>query len=75
MPRHFTMHSLRHTFCSLLIAAGVSPVYVQQQAGHADVGFAVRVYGSWFAVTAAGAMDLLARRRSRPTGGKNGPNR
>jgi integrase len=48
LPGHFTMHSLRHSFCSLLISSGVSPVYVQQQAGHADVSFTVRVYGSWF---------------------------
>ena len=49
-----------HSFCSLLISSGVSPVYVQQQAGHADVGFTVRVYGSWFPATAPGAMDRLA---------------
>jgi hypothetical protein len=54
LPRHFTMHSLRHSFCSLLVSSGVSPVYVQQQAGHADVGFTVRVYGSWFPATLTG---------------------
>jgi hypothetical protein len=48
LPRHLTMHSLRHSFCSLLISSGVSPVYVLQQAGHTDVGFTLRVYGSWF---------------------------
>jgi hypothetical protein len=35
-------------------------VYAQQQAGHADVGFTVRVYGSWFPATAPGAMNRLA---------------
>jgi integrase len=60
LPQHFTMHSLRHSFCSLLISSGVSPVYVQQQAGHADVGFTVRVYGSWFPASAPGAMNRLA---------------
>jgi integrase len=60
LPTHFTPHSLRHTFCSLLIASGVSPVYVQQQAGHASVKMTVDVYGSWFAVEAPGAMDRLA---------------
>ena len=64
LPRHFTMHSLRHSFCSLLISSGVSPVYVQQQAGHADVSFTVRVYGSWFPAVAPGAMDRLARSAS-----------
>ena len=60
LPAHFTPHSLRHTFCSLLIAGGVSPIYVQQQAGHASVEMTVAVYGSWFAVAAPGAMDGLA---------------
>ena len=60
LPAHFTPHSLRHTFCSLLIASGVSPVYVQQQAGHASVEMTVGTYGSWFAVAAPGAMDRLA---------------
>jgi hypothetical protein len=60
LPRHFTMHSLWRSFCSLLISSGVSPVYVQQQAGHADVSFTVRVYGSWFPAVAPGAMGRLA---------------
>jgi integrase len=60
LPGHFTFHSTRHTFCSLLMASGVSPVYVQQQAGHEDVGFTVRVYGSWLPVEQPGAMDALA---------------
>jgi integrase len=61
LPARFTPHSLRHTFCSLLIGSDVSPVYVQQQAGHASVKMTVDVYGSWFAVEAPGAMDRLAR--------------
>jgi type II secretory pathway pseudopilin PulG len=60
LPQHFNLHSLRHTFCSLLIAQGESPVYVQQQAGHASVEMTVGVYGSWFAMTAPGAMNRLA---------------
>lgn len=60
LPSHFTFHSTRHTYCSLLIAAGVSPVYAQQQAGHSDVSFTVRVYGSWFPVVQPGAVDAMA---------------
>lgn len=59
LPPHFTPHSLRHTFCSLLIAQGISPVYVQQQAGYASVQMTVGVYGSWFPVRVPGAMDLM----------------
>ena len=61
LPGHFTPHSLRHTFCSILISGGVSPVYVQQQAGHASVEMTVSVYGSWFAVEFAGTMDRRPR--------------
>jgi integrase len=60
LPAHFTPHSLRHTFCSLLITQGISPVYVQQQAGHASVQMTVGVYGSWFPVRVPGAIDLMA---------------
>jgi hypothetical protein len=42
---------------------GASPIYVQQQAGDTDVAFTVRVYGSWFPVTAPGTMDKLAAPR------------
>lgn len=47
LPSYFTPHSLRHSFGSLLIAAGESPAYVQQQMGHASISMTVDVYGSW----------------------------
>jgi integrase len=60
LPAHFTPHSLRRLFGSLLIAAGESPAYVQQQMGHASIHMTVDVYGSWLPVRAAGAVDRLA---------------
>jgi integrase len=71
LASHFTPHALRHTFCSLLIAAGVSPVYVQQQAGHADLRMTVNTYGSWFPMQAPGAMDRLADGVPTATGSRN----
>lgn len=47
------------------MAEGVSPVYVQQQAGHASVNMTVGVYESWFPVQAPGAMDRLGARLRR----------
>ena len=38
----------------------MSPAYVCQQMGHADMAFTVRVYGSWFPVQVPGAVDGLA---------------
>ena len=34
-------------FASILLAAGVSPAYVQQQLGHANIGLTVGTYGRW----------------------------
>ena len=36
LPTHFSPHCLRHTFASLLLQQGESPVYVQRQLGHAS---------------------------------------
>jgi integrase len=60
IPLRYGLHSLRHTYATGLISAGVSPVYVQQQLGHADVGLTVKVYGSHFPVRVPGAVDTLA---------------
>jgi integrase len=49
LPRHFTPHCLRHTFASLLLQAGESPQYVQEQLGHASITLTVDTYGKWLA--------------------------
>ncbi len=41
-------HDLRHEFVSLLIAAGKSPKYIAEQAGHASAGFTLDRYGHLF---------------------------
>ena len=38
-------HALRHTYASLLIEAGESLKYVQEQLGHHSPGFTLSVYG------------------------------
>lgn len=47
LPGHFTPHSLRHSYASILLAAGVSPVYVQEQLGHKSIELTVGTYGRW----------------------------
>jgi len=59
LPPWHTPHSLRHTFGSLLIAAGVSPVYVQQQMGHASITMTVDTYGSWLPRSDVGALNRV----------------
>jgi Phage integrase family len=43
-----TMHDLRHTFASLLIAEGLDVVFVTRQPGHANAATTLRVYASEF---------------------------
>ena len=46
--RPIRWHDLRHQFVSLLVAAGKHPLYIAQQAGHADPGFTLKRYGHLF---------------------------
>jgi integrase len=46
LPRPVSPHDLRHTYGTLLIEAGVSPVYVQRQLGHASIQLTVDTYGA-----------------------------
>lgn len=43
--RYEKIHIARHTFASILLQAGVSPVYVQRQLGHANISMTVDQYG------------------------------
>ena len=73
MPAHFTPHCMRHTYATLLLSDGVSPVYVQQQLGHASIGVTVDRYGKWIRVaekaadrlddTASAALDEVVAKR------------
>ncbi len=60
LPLHFSPHSLRHTYASLLIADGVSPAYVQRQLGHSSIKMTVDTYGKWLPMADPGAVDRLA---------------
>jgi hypothetical protein len=45
------MHSLRHTFASLLIAQGENPKYISEQMGHASINITMDRYGHLFPST------------------------
>jgi integrase len=59
LPGRFSCHSLRHTYASLLLVAGVSPAYVQEQLGHTSIELTVGTYGRWLRKKAPGAVDRL----------------
>ena len=75
LPAHFSPHCLRHTFASLLLQQGESPVYVQRQLGHASIKLTVDTYGNWLPMGNKAAVDRLDEgngskvvARLRPTG-------
>ena len=59
LPGHWSPHSLRHTFASLLLQAGESPTYVQRQLGHASIKLTVDTYGRWLPLGNPAAVDRL----------------
>ncbi len=44
----YTLHELRHTFASVLIAQGELPTFVASQMGHADPGVTMKTYAHLF---------------------------
>ena len=46
-------HQMRHTFASLLLAAGEPITYVSRQLGHRDASITLRVYTHWLPDTSA----------------------
>jgi len=59
LPQHFTPHCLRHSYASILLADGVSPVYVQEQLDHATIELTVSTYSRWLKKRAPGELDRL----------------
>lgn len=45
--REVRLHDLRHSFGSILLSSGESPVYVKEQLGHQSIQITVDVYGHW----------------------------
>ncbi|MFH1102451.1 MAG: site-specific integrase [Pseudomonadota bacterium] len=43
--REIRIHDMRHTFASLLLSNGESPVYVKEQLGHSSISITVDIYG------------------------------
>lgn len=59
LPGHYSLHSLRHTYASLMLQQGESPVYVQRQLGHASIQLTVDTYGKWLPMGNKAAVDRL----------------
>lgn len=59
--RHFTPHCLRHTYATILHAAGVDVLTAQEWIGHTDAKTTLSIYTHLEGRTAARDVDLLDR--------------
>lgn len=57
--RRSVVHVFRHTFCSLLVQAGASLVYVKEQAGHSSIQITADVYAKWMPTGNRASVELL----------------
>jgi integrase len=57
--RDMKLHGLRHTYASLLLSKGISPVYVKEQLGHHSIQITVDIYGRWIQNNEAPAVNRL----------------
>ena len=56
---HFRLYDLRHTFASLLLAAGAPITYVSAQLGHANPATTLRYYAKWIPSRGQRWVDVL----------------
>ena len=70
LPSHFTPHCLRHTYASLLLQTGISPVYVQRQLGHASIQMTCDLYGKWLPIGEKSWVDGLDSSATQRNGSK-----
>ena len=59
--RRVDMHSLRHSFASILIAAGTPITEVQALLGHSSAQTTLKVYSHWFKTLKTTSVDTLSK--------------
>jgi integrase len=57
--RGIRFHDMRHTYASLLLSDGVTPVYVKEQLGHSSIQMTVDIYGHLIPSSNRGAVNRL----------------
>ena len=57
----FRLYDLRHTYASLLLAAGAPITYVSAQLGHSNPGTTLKYYARWIPSRGKRWVDLLDR--------------
>ena len=67
-----TLHEARHTYASLMIAAGVNAKALSEFMGHANISITLDLYGHLMPGSEAEAADLLDAYLARQAGGSTG---
>jgi integrase len=62
ITRRFHVHTLRHSFCSALLAHGTPPTEVQQYSGHKQLSVLLDVYSHFIPSEQTGSLERLANR-------------
>jgi integrase len=60
LPKRFHMHTLRHSFCSALLAQGTPPTEVQKYSGHTRLSTLLDIYSHFIPSEQTGSIDRLA---------------
>lgn len=60
IPSNLTFHSLRHTYASLCVAAGIPPLEISRFMGHSKVTTTLTIYSHLFPSDHTEAMTALA---------------
>jgi integrase len=69
LPGGFTFHSLRHTYVSLCVAAGIPPLEISRFAGHSNVTTTLGIYAHLFESDHSAAMQALGAMATVPATG------
>lgn len=65
--RYRRPYQTRHTYASMMLSAGESPMWVAQQMGHSDWTMIARVYGRWIPETAPEAGNKAVALFAKPS--------
>lgn len=57
--REIRIHDMRHTYASLILSEGISPVYVKEQLDHSSIQITVDLYGTWIPNSIRTAINRL----------------
>jgi site-specific recombinase XerD len=62
LPVRFHVHTLRHSFCSALLAQGTPPTEVQKYSGHTRLSTLLDIYSHFIPSEQTGSIERLANK-------------